>query len=281
MVISIYSFAQNQTITLQTNGEPLDLVLEEISAKNKLKFAFDSDLFETIETHFDLKNSTVNNFLNELKLRYFIHSKLIDGTWVLVFVEPQITAPESPESIVDEIQPVKFQTISGFIKDKRTAENLLYCNVAFSENRGCMTNDLGFFSFETEETDSVKLMISHLGYKRLDTVISSTQTAVIWLDPADILMEAIEIKRFEKQILQAAPQPEKIGFNPLKANNTPKISSDDLLNALLYIPGIDFISGGTPGISIRGGDPNDNLILFDGIPVLETSHLLGNMSVLN
>ena len=67
----------------------------------------------------------------------------------------------------------------------------------------------------------------------------------------------------------------------MKSSELPGIANDDLSNSLLIIPGVDFLNGGISGLSIRGSSSTDNLILFDGIPVLETSHLLGNMSVLN
>ena len=153
--------------------------------------------------------------------------------------------------------------------------------MVYGQNRGAMTNDLGFFSVTIPETDSVRILISQLGYKRLDTLISGNQTATILLDPSEIMMEAIVVRQFEKSILEAAPQPEKIGFNPAKTANTPRISSDDMVNSLLYIPGVNFQQGSSAGLSIRGGMPADNLVLLDGITVLETSHLLGNMSVLN
>lgn len=95
------------------------------------------------------------------------------------------------------------------------------------------------------------------------------------------MLDPVRVVHTEREVLQAAVQPEKMAFNPLKSSAMPRISDDDLGNALLLIPGITFFQGGVSGLSIRGGSPADNLVLFDGIPVLETSHLLGNISVLN
>ena len=269
------SFAQQVKITYSANQKPLNEVLEEISAQYPVKFAFDSDSFQKIITSIDVKESTPEQLLALLKKKYFIQSKLIEGTWVLVYRKPQIVIASEPET---EPQVI---TVSGYVKDKATGEDLMYCNVVFGPNKGAMTNPLGFFSYEIPKADSVRIRISHLGYRRLDTLVSTATTATLNLVPSDILMQEVEVKQVEKKILEAAPQPDKIGFNPLKSANAPRISSDDLANALLIIPGVNFIQGGTSGLSIRGSMPTDNLVLFDGIPVLETSHLLGNMSVLN
>ena len=268
------SFAQQVKITYSSNEKPLNEVLEDISSQYPVKFAFDSDSFQKIKVSCDVKESTPEQLLTLLKNKYLIHSKLIEGTWVLVYRKPQIVVAPEPE------EP-KLVTVNGYVKDKATGENLMYCNVVFGPNKGAMTNPLGFFTYEVPLTDSVRILISHLGYKRLDTLVSTTTTATLFLIPSEILMPEIEVRQVEKKILEAAPQPDKIGFNPLKSANAPRISSDDLANALLLIPGVNFIQGGSPGLSIRGSVPTDNLVLFDGIPVLETSHLLGNMSVLN
>ncbi len=251
-----------------------------MSATYGVKFAYDSDSFCKIITDFSTKEVSVGEFLQLLDAKYFVKSKLIEGTWVLIIRE----AANKPEPVIDftsEPQKPKIITVSGYVKDRITNENLLYCNILFGNNKGAMTNNLGFFSYDLPETDSVRILISHLGYKRLDTLIAAKQSATLFLEPSEIMIDAIVVTQVEKKVLEAAPQPEKIGFNPVKSQNSPRISSDDLANALLIIPGVNFQQGSSSGLSIRGGAPTDNLVLFDGIPVLETSHLLGNMSVLN
>jgi ferric enterobactin receptor len=174
------------------------------------------------------------------------------------------------------------RNLSGFVHDKKTGEALLYCNVIINNQKGGTTNELGFFNFDAPGSDSVHILVSHLGYERLDTVVSSRDNLLrIRLKPANIVLKSVRVVHYEQDVLQTSSHNEKIAFNPVKSAHIPRIANDDLGNALLLIPGIDFHNGGSSGLSIRGGDPADNIVLFDGIPVLETSHLLGNMSVLN
>ncbi len=277
-LIHIQLVMAQQSVSIMSDGESLNQVLSEITEKYSIKFAFDSDSFEKVKTRFNIKNATLDEFLERLESEYFIKSKFIDGTWVLIATEPKIFLVPEPEA---EPPKPKFIAVSGFVKDKNSGEELIYCNVAAGENRGGMTNELGYFNIMIPADDSVAINISHLGYHRLDTIVPANQTAKIYLIPSEIVMEAIQVTRFEKQVLQASPQPGKFAFNPVKSSNAPRISNDDLANALLLIPGVSFVQGSSSGLSVRGGSPTDNLVLFDGIPVLETSHLLGNMSVLN
>jgi ferric enterobactin receptor len=266
--------AQSGNISYSASAKPLDKVLEEIGGSYGQRFAFDPDSFGKIIATFTIKNYTTEGFLEFLSSEFFIKSKLIDGTWVLTADRP-VPLKTTPAIEVNR------QVASGYIKDKITGDDLIYCNVALRSGGGAVTNELGFFRFEVEERDSVEIIISHLGYRRLDTLISAGDNHILLLEPSEIVLDPVKVVYHEKNILQASANPENIGFNPFKSYNFPRISDDDLGNLLLVIPGVNFLYGGTSGLSIRGSSPADNLVLFDGIPVLETSHLLGNMSVLN
>lgn len=266
--------AQQPVISMDSGGMSLDKVLEEISSRYAIHFAFDTRTFQRIILDFSPEKMSLEEFLKVLENRYAVSGIQIDGTWIM-------TRKELPQAEPPKQKKPELLLLSGYVRDKDTGENLIYCNVACGEYRGGMTNELGFFSFSVPETDSVRVLVSHLGYHKLDTVVPVSESAEILLDPSEIMLNPIRVVHTEREVLQASPVPEKIAFNPLKSSSVPRISDDDLGNALLMIPGISFFPGGSSGLSIRGGSPTDNLVLFDGIPVLETSHLLGNISVLN
>lgn len=273
-VVLFNAYGQQTRITYTASEKLLSEVLNEITDQYSIKFAFNTNSFEEISVTFEIADATVEVFLKLLETNYSVRSRNVDGTWILVHDEPvkaQLTPPEKPKLI----------QVSGFVKDKITGENLLYCNVVYGDGTGTITNDLGHFSFKVNETEHVRIAISHLGYKLLDTIIPTSKQAKLFLTPSDILIPTVVVKQVEKNVLETSPFSEKIGFNPLKSATIPRIADDDLGNALLLIPGVTFSQGSAAGISIRGSTPTDNLVLFDGIPVLETSHLLGNMSVLN
>ncbi|MDD4108129.1 MAG: hypothetical protein PHH93_05355, partial [Prolixibacteraceae bacterium] len=163
------SDAQNG-ISYTASEKPLNSVLEEIGILYNLRFAFDPDSFSKISASFTITDFSTNRFLEFLHSEYRIESKLIDGTWVLLLgkkVNPVL--PSKPGK--------KKMTVSGYIKDKITGEDLIYCNVSREPGKGAMTNELGFFYFEIQETDSVPLKISHLGYRQLDTLLNAAESA--------------------------------------------------------------------------------------------------------
>lgn len=278
LTISNAGFTQQTLINYKAVNQPLSKVLEELNRGYELKFAFDQEVFSGILVSFDLNNYSVDRFLKFLET-YNVKSKLVEKTWVLIYSPPVEKGEEPPNS---PPEPKKY-IVNGYVKDAFSGENLLYCNVIYDANRGTMTNNLGYFSFEVLQplNGEIRLFVSHLGYQKLDTIINVGKPVILNLKPAEILIQDIEVIEVEKNVLEATPQPDKIGFNPLKSANFPRVADDDMANAMLIIPGITFLQSSMAGLSIRGSSPADNLVLLDGIPVLETSHLLGNMSVLN
>ena len=55
----------------------------------------------------------------------------------------------------------------------------------------------------------------------------------------------------------------------------------DIMKTIQLLPGIQSGSEGTSGLYVRGGGPDQNLILLDGVPVYNASHLFGFFSVFN
>lgn len=286
LLVIFIANAQDKKITVYSLSKPLSMVLAEISEKYEIRFAYDNDKFQQIKARLDLKRVTLEQFMKVIETEYQIRSKKIEGTWVLVIdhseqVQVVQNTENREQTKQQKAQATNFVTVSGYIKDQKSGENLMYCNVGFGEMRGTITNELGFFKIELPAAEQVNVFISHLGYRKLDTLISTKSQSVIYLDPFDVMIDAVKVTNEEKNVIEASAQSEKIAFNPQKTSNAPRLANDDMANALLLIPGIDFLQGGNAGISIRGAYPTDNLILFDGIPVLEATHLLGNMSVLN
>jgi ferric enterobactin receptor len=268
-----HAVAQEPFISVAADKKPLSEVLTGVHEIYGIRFAFDSGSFSGLEITCNFERISLSGFLEYLNNHHHVKSNLVDGTWILVSRNMAMSGTSQTA--------LQVRDLSGFVHDKITGEALLYCNVVINHQKGGITNELGFFNFNAAGSDSVHLRVSYLGYERFDTVVSPGTLLRIWLKPANIVLKSVKVVHYEQDVFQASWQDEKIAFNPSKSAHIPRIANDDLGNALLLIPGIDFHNGGSSGLSIRGGDPADNLVLFDGIPVLETSHLLGNMSVLN
>lgn len=174
-------------------------------------------------------------------------------------------------------------TISGYIEDAATGEKLIGANVFDPiSNKGTTSNTFGFYSL-TLPSDSVYLSVSYIGYQtsyfRLDLnkdvalnfkLTDGTQLdeIVVTAEQGERIEDRVQMSQIEVPIKQIQKLPALLG-------------EVDILKTLQLLPGVQSGGEGTSGLYVRGGSPDQNLILLDGVPVYNVSHLFGFFSVFN
>ncbi len=174
-------------------------------------------------------------------------------------------------------------TISGFVRDSLNSENLIAASVYNNINhQGTSTNIYGFYSLTLAE-GPVDIVFSYVGYTpkhvsfhlKKDTVINMSLMANNLLKEAVITAKAAEGAQDKTQMSTI-----NIPISQIKA--LPAFLGEvDLLKVLQLMPGVQSGSEGSSGLYVRGGGPDQNLILLDGVPVYNASHLFGFFSVFN
>lgn len=282
-------------ISVSASNLPLSTILKNLSNEYNIRFAFNDDLFSQINSTIQFKNIPIEKFLNELSLRFGLNYRLIGGTYVF-YIADEIKMAEAISTslsridsvlVADQVLPEVHREylISGMVKNAKTGERIKYCTLKFDKSVDVITNEMGYFSTIKNAEGEIQIEIQYLGYKQLDTTILIQST----MPPLDLLLHPFEriepMKRYEfrrfRFIADLPEVPEFVVFNPKSTLEVPALESNDLVNALTIIPGINYLKGPDYGLSIRGGASSDNLVLIDGIPIIETSHLMGNLSVLN
>lgn len=174
-------------------------------------------------------------------------------------------------------------TISGYIADNSSGEKLIGASVYDGKTLvGTTTNLYGFFSL-TLDTGEVILTISYVGYGDITESIDLK---------ADIFRNvSLEVGQELEEVVISASSSEKIHEQtqmsaikiPIKQiEKLPSFMGErDILKTIQLLPGIQSGSEGTSGLYVRGGGPDQNLILLDGVPVYNASHLFGFFSVFN
>jgi len=175
-------------------------------------------------------------------------------------------------------------TVSGYIQDKNTTEKLIGASVIIEGmNTGTASNRYGFYSL-TLAPGKYNLRYSFVGYEaqvvdldiKKDTVINASLLT-------DITLGEVTVKARSKNsgILTST----ETGTNVVSVESikkTPVIGGEnDVLKTLQFLPGVKQSQEGTAGINVRGGSPDQNQILLDGVPVYNASHLFGFLSVFN
>lgn len=174
----------------------------------------------------------------------------------------------------------KTVTISGTISDLQNGEQLVGVSVYDSvNNKGTLSNAYGFYSLTIKGGRS-ELRYSTIGYKSERLAFNVRKDTVINIRMRTVLTELQEVIVSEKR-----HQPAQTGVISMKTSQiktAPVIMGEaDLLKTIQLLPGIKAGTEGTSGLYVRGGSPDQNLIMLDGVPIYNSSHAFGFFSVFN
>ncbi|MCD4747656.1 MAG: TonB-dependent receptor, partial [Bacteroidales bacterium] len=178
----------------------------------------------------------------------------------------------------------KKYTINGHIKDKNSGEDLLGATIYIKEiETGTTTNFYGFYSV-TLPAGTYNFVISYIGYETFEKsieLISDISFDIELSSKQEMLKEVIITSEgINKNITGAEMSVVKMDIKTIK--NIPALMGEvDIIKAIQLLPGVQSICEGGSGFSVRGGGPDQNLILLDEATVYNASHLMGFFSVFN
>ncbi len=175
-------------------------------------------------------------------------------------------------------------TISGYVKDASTGEALIGANVYIKEKlKGSSTNQYGFYSITIEE-GQYTLVVSFLGYQdySVPVLLNKNQRINVEVKSSAIQTQEVVItgEREDKNV--QSTQMGKVELEVEKIKSLPAFLGEvDILKTIQLLPGVQSAGEGNSGYYVRGGGPDQNLILLDEAVVYNASHLFGFFSVFN
>ena len=184
-------------------------------------------------------------------------------------------------AIVTNIYAQKKYTISGYVTDKSNGESIVGANIYCTAlNLGVTSNTYGFYSL-TIPQGKYDISFTFIGYqkqdKNFDLKLAVSHDIEFELSPINI--QEILVTG-EKSIVDKT-QTSMIEVPIEQIRTIPALLGEvDILKAIQLLPGVQS-SEGSSGFYVRGGGPDQNLILLDGVPVYNASHIGGLFSVFN
>ncbi|WP_421869941.1 TonB-dependent receptor [Marinoscillum sp.] len=181
--------------------------------------------------------------------------------------------------------PANRQYIRGIIRDASSGEVLIGATVYMkSSESGVSSNTYGFYSLEVLEGSHI-VEVNYIGYHPLvDTieVNGSNQTLDFNLTPQPQQLNEVVVSAYEPKLNVTSPIP---GVNTLNLNTKGQIpyflGEVDVLQGATLLPGITTLGEDANGLSVRGGNVDQNLILLDEATVYNPNHLYGMISIFN
>lgn len=182
------------------------------------------------------------------------------------------------------VQAQEKYTINGYIKDSLNGETLIGANISVKpEGRGTTTNQYGFFSL-TLPKGKYQLIISFIGFQTIEIPIAldrNIQRNILMQNNTAVSSEVTVTGKKRDNNVKTA-QMGKIDLSVATAKALPAFLGEvDVLKTLQLMPGVRNAGEGNAGFYVRGGGPDQNLILLDDAVVYNTGHLFGFFSVFN
>ena len=182
------------------------------------------------------------------------------------------------------INAQKKYTISGYVKDSASNETLISANLTVRGlPKGVTTNAYGFFSLTLAEGEQI-ITISFTGYKTKLLAVDLTQNVdlTIALVQKKSTNEAITVVSKRRDANVKTAQMGKIELSTEKIKLLPSLLGEvDILRTIQLLPGVRNSGEGNSGFYVRGGGPDQNLIILDDAVVYNSGHLFGFFSIFN
>lgn len=177
----------------------------------------------------------------------------------------------------------KKYTISGYAKDEQNGETLIGATITVKGNaRGITSNQYGFYSITLIE-GNYELICSYTGYqpKIIELKLEGDQQLNFDLSLRAALQEVVvNSKKTDGNVKNAQMGKFVLPIEQIKA--IPAFLGEvDLLKTIQLLPGVRNAGEGSAGLYVRGGGPDQNLIMLDDAIVYNTGHLFGFFSIFN
>jgi hypothetical protein len=279
------SWVKNMYININSNNDSVSKVLERSLGSTGLYFIVTDDNKIILSKGFRIKTNFSKEFSEQLK------KKLIRKDTVQYYQPP----PENKESnISDEFKifkignPSAFRSggtasLSGIILNSVTGEQLPGVIVYVEKLKvGAISNAVGFYTLELPkgQYQIEYRMVGLKSIKRNIILYSSGSIDVTMTQSTKQLNEVVVSANKENRV-----QDVKMGIEKLSTKMIKQIpmgmGEADIFKSSLLLPGVQSVGEAANGYNIRGGSIDQNLILFDGAPIINPSHFFGFFSAFN
>ncbi len=175
-------------------------------------------------------------------------------------------------------------SISGTIKEKKTGELAIGATIYIKElKKGTTTNNYGFYSI-TLPKGEYTLICMYLGYNTQSDSVSLNKDLVhdVSLVQTGIEMQEVVVSGERPDQNVKSSQMSTVTLDMKQIKTLPAFMGEvDILKTIQLLPGVKSAGDGQSGFYVRGGGPDQNLILLDEAVVYNASHLMGFFSVFN
>jgi ferric enterobactin receptor len=270
----------------------MDKVVDAISSRYHIKFGYDRELLSQYEVSERPVKKSLTIFLDQECLSRKL--KWYQGTDSVIYImekyenltsKPVEAVQEKRKKAYDGLVQKRDFTMTGIVRDKETGEALPFSNVGVrGTTLGTYTNADGFFTLLKVPSDTSTLLVSYLGYKTGLVFLAPSvpiTNLLIEMEKESTVLKEVVITGDQDRLLVANDKISLLKISPQKLSTLPNIGEKDVIRSFQLLPGVSGANESSSNLYVRGGTPDQNLILYDGFTVYQVDHLYGFFSAFN
>jgi len=176
-------------------------------------------------------------------------------------------------------------SLRGYVRDVSTGETLLQANVVVTETGdGTATNNDGYYTLRGLAPGTYTVVFSYVGFQRRSETVrlapGEERRLDVELAPGDLQTDEVLVTGES----DAEEAERRIGTDRLRTatvTELPSVLEPDVFRSLSLLPGVTTASDYSSNLYIRGGGPDQTLVLLDGTTVYNPTHFFGFFSTFN
>jgi len=275
----------------------LDEIITELGEDLNIRFIYDQATLQQYNTSLMTDNEKTVGGVLKMFTNAWDMVTLVgkDGFIYIAKNKEQLEQLQNHKEIVQteviqthkKLKPVKKNfLLSGEIVDIENGERIPFATVVIEgTTKGVTSDQNGHFALEKVPADTSVVIISYIGYhtKRIELTPQKENPAL----KVEMKLQSVGISevfitgRKDDKALQQSTIEQNIKMSPVALKVLPNIGEKDIMRGFQLMPGVSAANEGSAGMYVRGGTPDQNLILYDGFTVYNVDHLYGFYSAFN
>lgn len=255
-------YTQEITISSPPQKVLITEILERFQASHQFNFSFDVDLIRDINVVIDKENISIVDLQRIIAQQTQYNLQKIEMASYII------------------VENNDLLSVCGIVLDELTSFELAQADISKNKTTQKITNRSGVFQIQLKPWDTIT--ISYLGYYSKSILAKNfTDTCdTIRLTPKIENLNQVIVREYLTKGIQKN-EDASVRVSTKKLRILPGLIEPDVLQSLQLLPGVSSPTEDPAGLYIRGGTPDQNLVLWDGIKMYHTGHFFDQISTFN
>ncbi|WP_282080503.1 TonB-dependent receptor [Aquimarina algiphila] len=258
-LVSMVCYTQEK-LTISYTNSSLREVLTDVESKTTILFSYAQEVIASKSITLPQQEITIDNLLPLLETQTGLIFEKVSSQQVII---------------------TQKRIICGYIIDATTKKPIPFATVTIDNDQSIVSDDNGYFNFKDISSTTGNIRISFIGYDEKNITLSIGEPCTsIELNLLSSVLDEVVVLGYVTSGIDRNKDG-SIALDSEKLGILPGLVSPDIAQSIQLIPGISTLDESATGIQIRGGSPDQNLILYDDIKLYNTGYFYGMFSLFN